>query len=94
MPLKSYGQVLTFMRPMQVYRHARESEGYVAGGITAKWWSRKFWTFSVWEDSDAMLHFDRLARAKRGSKRTQWGAGRGCRERRRVGCRRCPLSGA
>ena len=58
LPVKSYGQVLTFMRmSMQVYQQARESEGYVAGGITAKWWAKKFWTFSVWEDRDAMLHF-------------------------------------
>ena len=58
LPVKSYGQVLSFMLlSMQVYRNARKSDGYVSGGITAKWWAKKFWTLSVWEDRDAMLDF-------------------------------------
>ena len=56
--LRSYGQLLAYMSmSMGIYRSARDSDGYVAGGIRAKWWTKQFWTYSVWEDRQSMLHF-------------------------------------
>jgi hypothetical protein len=56
--VRSLGQVFDFMKlSMRVYRHAHEHEGFVAGGIKSKWCVRKFWSYTVWEDRDAMMRF-------------------------------------
>ena len=60
LPVQAYGQVLDVMGlSMRIYRQARESDGYVAGGLKAKWWRKEFWSFTVWEDRDAMERFVR-----------------------------------
>ncbi len=60
MPVQAYGQVLDVMgMSMRIYRQARASDGYVAGGLKAKWWRKEFWSFTVWEDRDAMQRFVR-----------------------------------
>ena len=60
LPLQAYAQVIDVMGlSMRIYAQARESDGYVAGGLKAKWWRKEFWSFSVWEDRDAMEHFVR-----------------------------------
>ena len=56
--LRSCAQTLPFMRlSMRLYHEARETEGYYAGGIRAKWWSGQFYSYAVWDDRDAMLAF-------------------------------------
>ena len=56
--LRSCAQTLPYMRlSMRLYREAREAEGYYAGGIRAQWWSGKFYSYTVWDDRDAMLAF-------------------------------------
>ena len=58
LPVRAYGQVFEFMQlSMRIYRQAHASEGYVSGGLKAKWWRKEFWTFSVWDDRDAMERF-------------------------------------
>ena len=56
--LRSFGMTCAFMRlSMRIYRYARESPGYYAGGIRGQWWRRRFYAYTVWEDRDAMLRF-------------------------------------
>tara|TARA_Y100001936_G_C16092099_1_gene687284 strand:+ start:1567 stop:1884 length:318 start_codon:yes stop_codon:yes gene_type:complete len=42
---------------MKIYKFARVQPGYYAGGIRGKWWSREFYTYTIWEDRDSMLAF-------------------------------------
>ena len=42
---------------MRLYKLARELPGYYAGGIRGKWWSGRFWSYSIWEDHEAMMRF-------------------------------------
>jgi len=44
---------------MRVYRSALSSDGYVAGGIRAKWWRKEFWSYTVWETRESMENFVR-----------------------------------
>ncbi len=56
--LRSCAQTLPFMRlSMRLYHEARETDGYYAGGIRAKWWRGQFYSYVVWDDRDAMLAF-------------------------------------
>ncbi len=58
LPLLSFTQTFGFMSlNMRVYAAARESKGFIAGGIRAKWWRKQFWTYSVWESRQAMEAF-------------------------------------
>ena len=60
LPVLAYGQVFGVMDlSMRIYRQARASDGYIAGGLKAKWWRKEFWSFTVWEDRDAMERFVR-----------------------------------
>ena len=57
-PVRQWGQVFPCMKlSMGIYRHARDCEGFLAGGIRAKWWRRQFWSYTVWADRDSMLRF-------------------------------------
>ena len=57
-PVRSYGRVLEVMRlSMKIYAHARRCEGFVAGGLRTKWWRKQFWSYTVWEDHERLLHF-------------------------------------
>ena len=59
-PVSAYGQVFEVMKlSMRIYQHAHSLDGYVAGGLRAKWWRKEFWSFSVWQDRDAMERFVR-----------------------------------
>ena len=56
--LRSVFQTFFFMSlSMRIYKYARDLQGYYAGGIRAKWWHRQFYTYTVWEDREAMLEF-------------------------------------
>lgn len=56
--LKRFSQTLSFMwLNMRIYKFARVQRGYYAGGIRGKWWSKQFYTYTVWEDRDSMLAF-------------------------------------
>lgn len=58
--LRRCSQTLAFMRlSMQIYQDACNADGYYAGGIRAKWWRGQFFTYTIWEDRDAMLEFVR-----------------------------------
>ena len=58
--LKSFGKVFWFMRQnMRVYQDARGREGFVAGGIRSKFWSKEFWTYTTWKDRKEMMEFVR-----------------------------------
>ena len=58
--LKRWSQAFAFMRlSMRVYDQARKAEGYYAGGIRAKWWRGEFYTYTIWEDRDAVVTFVR-----------------------------------
>lgn len=46
---------------MRVYEHTQAAAGYYAGGIRAKWWRGEFYTYTVWEEREAMLEFVRSA---------------------------------
>jgi len=54
----SLGQALGFMRrSMSVYTAARAAEGFVTGGIRAKWWAKKFWSYLIWDNRESMERF-------------------------------------
>lgn len=56
--LRRCSQTLAFMRlSMRVYHEACEAPGYYAGGIRAKWWRGEFYTYTIWEDREAMTAF-------------------------------------
>ena len=56
--LKRFSQTFSFMLlNMKIYKFARVQPGYYAGGIRGKWWSGEFYSYTVWEDRDAMLTF-------------------------------------
>ena len=58
--LRSAWSTCAFMRlSMRVYQYARECPGYYAGGIRGRWWRKQFYTYTVWEDRDAMTRFVR-----------------------------------
>ena len=46
---------------MRLYKHACAAAGYYAGGIRAKWWRGEFYTYTIWEDREAMKAFVRSA---------------------------------
>ncbi|MEX2431694.1 MAG: hypothetical protein WD645_07230 [Dehalococcoidia bacterium] len=57
-PVHSWRRVLPFMRTsMDIFRFAQACPGFMAGGIRAKWWRRQFWSYTVWQDRDAMMRF-------------------------------------
>ena len=56
--LRRCSQTLAFMRlSMRVYHEACEAPGYYAGGIRAKWWRGEFFSYTIWEDREAMTAF-------------------------------------
>ncbi len=58
MKLRSFVKTFVFMwLNMRIYKHARSMQGYYAGGISAKWWSGHFYTYTVWEDRESLLRF-------------------------------------
>lgn len=60
--LRRCSQTLAFMRlSMRVYHEACEAPGYYAGGIRAKWWRGEFYSYTIWEDREAMTAFVRSA---------------------------------
>lgn len=60
MRLKRCGQTLAFMRlSMRAYKQACDTPGYYAGGIRAKWWRGDFYTYTIWENREAMAAFVR-----------------------------------
>ena len=60
MRLRRCSQTLAFMRlSMRVYKQACEAPGYYAGGIRARWWRSEFYTYTIWEDREAMAAFVR-----------------------------------
>jgi hypothetical protein len=57
-PVREWGQVWPFMKmSMRIYQFSRNCPGFLAGGIRGKWWKRQFWSYTVWQDREAMLHF-------------------------------------
>ena len=58
--LRQCSRTLAFMQlSMRVYKQARVAAGYYAGGIRAKWWRGEFYSYTVWEDREAMTAFVR-----------------------------------
>ncbi len=56
--LRSFTKTCSFMRlSMRIYHYARDLPGYYAGGIRGKWWSRSFYSYTIWEDRESMLRF-------------------------------------
>ncbi len=56
--LRSFRMTCSFMRlSMRIYHYARSLPGYYGGGIKGKWWSKSFYSYTIWEDRDSMLRF-------------------------------------
>lgn len=83
--LRSFRQVLGFMRQhMGAYQEARQSTGFLAGGIRAVWWRKRFYSYFTWDtaaDRDryaqGRIHSDFVERVVRkvgapGSGYSQW----------------------
>ncbi|MCY4581774.1 MAG: hypothetical protein OXE50_03085 [Chloroflexi bacterium] len=76
--LRRCSQTLAFMQlSMRVYHEASEAPGYYAGGIRAKWWRGDFYTYTIWEDRDAMTDFVRSSPHAEAAARVQEFAGPG-----------------
>lgn len=60
MRIRRCSQTLEFMRlSMRIYHQACDAPGYYAGGIRARWWRGEFYTYTIWEDREAMTAFVR-----------------------------------
>ena len=56
--VRTMGQVFGFMRmSMRIFSKARAADGFLAGGIRSKWWSKQFWTYTVWGSREEMEEF-------------------------------------
>ncbi len=56
--LRSYRSVLGFMSTnMRIFKYATGAEGFVSGGIKAMLWRKEFWTYTTWDDREAMMRF-------------------------------------
>ena len=76
--LRRCSQTLAFMRlSMRIYHEAAEAPGYYAGGIRARWWRGDFYTYTIWEDREAMTDFVRSAPHAEAAARVQEFAGPG-----------------
>ena len=54
----SMGQGFGFMRlSMRIFAAARTADGFLAGGLRSKWWSKQFWTYTVWDSREEMERF-------------------------------------
>ncbi len=74
------GQAFSFMRrSMNVYKAARAAEGFVTGGIRAKWWAKKFWSYIIWDDRESMERFTKSFPMEAGMERWRRAAGPGSR---------------
>ena len=58
LPLKGYRFIPGFLRDaMRIRRQLAETEGLVGYGLNAQLLRKTFWTFSVWNDRDALNRF-------------------------------------
>jgi hypothetical protein len=58
LPLNRYSKIPQFMRfSMEIMRQIAASPGAVGYTLRARFFTRKFWTLSVWKDSVALMDF-------------------------------------
>jgi hypothetical protein len=58
LPLERYTKVPTFMwLSMEIHRQLKATAGVIGYSLRAKLLSRRFWTLSVWENSETLMDF-------------------------------------